>query len=351
MTTIYDVAQLAGVSPKTVSRVLNQHTTVKAETREAVEQAMLQLGYVPSSAARALRSQKSGLIGVITGVAADDAEYSDVRGLPDWFLIQGAQQVATEWGKTLLIADCANDACRLPTLMQQLHQYRAEGLLLVSEFHQAIRLPAQENCPIVLLNCFDPQKKLPAILPDDEQNQFLLTQRIIAQGHRRIAYITLPNYIMATQYRLRGYRAALAQASIAYDAQLVATGYTNRRNEIDDLWRALHTVLNVSPAPTVLCCGNDEMAMRVYGMLRTRGIKIPEDISVAGFDDHRQIAETLYPALTTVALPYVEMGRQAALQLIQPQLAGSLHTDMTQRLIGKVAWRDSVLPHDTAENV
>ncbi|ULJ64897.1 LacI family DNA-binding transcriptional regulator [Wielerella bovis] len=345
MTTIYDVARLAGVSPKTVSRVLNNDVPVKETTREAVEQAIQTLGYIPSSAARALRSQRSGLIGVIMGVADENMQQTDVHGgLPEMFLTQGAQQIAAQMGKTLMIADCGGDSKRVPDLIRQFQQYRAEGIICVSESHQKIRLPFQPNCPVVLLNCFD-DAGTPAILPDDENNQRRLTERLIANGHQRIAYITLPTNIVATQQRLQGYRAALWNAGLVVDNALIATGYTDRSNKIDDLWAALNNIMRQPEKPTVICCGNDEMAMRVYGMLRVQGVKIPEEMSIAGFDDHRQIAETLYPALTTVELPYVKMGKRAAellLQLIHNKQPENIPLQ-AERIMGEVAWRESVL--------
>lgn len=339
MTTIYDVAKHAGVSPKTVSRVLNNSTSVKESTRQMVQQAFEELGYIPSSAARALRSQRSGLIGLITG-SIGATEASDVRGLPDMFLVQGAQAAAAAADKTLMVADTGGRTERFLHLINQFQQYRAEGMVYVSEFHQQIDLPMlPENCPIVLLNCFDTQKT-PAVVPDDAFGQFELVCRIIAKGHRRIGYITLPENIIATKLRLAGYRQALAAADIAYDDRLVATGYTDRTNDIRDLWLALDNVLNQPNPPTALCCGNDEMAMRIYGMLRTRGVKIPEAISVAGYDNHAQIAETLYPTLSTAELPYTEMGKRAIQILLQ---LNKKHRQAPVIVRGETVWRDSVL--------
>ncbi|QMT31679.1 LacI family DNA-binding transcriptional regulator [Alysiella filiformis] len=340
MTTIYDVARLAGVSPKTVSRVLNNDAPVKDATRQAVQQAMAELGYVPSLAARALRSQRSGLIGVITGNIAPMPQEVNLRGLPDTFLVQGTQKAANDAGKTLMVADTGGTADGFVQLVRLFQQYRAEGIIYVSEFHQEIELPTlPECCPIVLLNCFD-QKHTPAVLPDDAFGQYELVCQILAQGHRRIAYITLPENIIATQLRLQGYRAALAEANIAFDEKLVATGYTDRSNNIQDLWQALDRVLNQPNPPTALCCGNDEMAMRVYGMLRTQGIRVPQAMSVAGYDNHSQIAEALYPELTTAELPYVEMGRKAVKLLLEKQQ----HQTTPHCVQGETIWRNSVLP-------
>lgn len=343
MPTIYDVAQRAGVSPKTVSRVLNHDAAVKTSTRHIVEQAMQELGYIPSSAARLMRSQRSGLIGVITRVASNNIEKSTVRGLPDMFLVDGAQKIAAQAGKTLMVANANSQSERVAELMRQFLQYRAEGIIYVSEFHQTIQLPIPNECPVVLLNCFD-DAHTPAIVPDDEHGQYQLVKQLIAHGHRRIAYITLPEHIIATQLRLAGYKAALAEYGIEFDEQLIATGYVDRTNNINDLWLALQKVLHHAHPPTVLCCGNDEMAMRVYGMLRTRGIKVPEDISVAGFDNHEQIAETLFPTLTTASLPYAAMGEQA-MKLLLKKINGqdAVPSDYPCKIAGHIAWRDSVI--------
>lgn len=340
MTTIYDVAKLAQVSPKTVSRVLNNDAKVKDSTRQVVQQAIAELGYIPSSAARALRLQRSGLIGVITGNIAPTPQEINLRGLPDTFLVQGTQKAANEAGKTLMVGDTGGTAEGFVQLVRLFQQYRAEGIVYVSEFHQEIELPTlPERCPIVLLNCFD-QQKTPAILPDDAFGQYELVCQILARGHRRVAYITLPENIIATRLRLEGYRAALAEAGIEFDEKLIATGYTDRSNNIQDLWQALDRVLNQPNPPTALCCGNDEMAMRVYGMLRTQGVRIPQAMSVAGYDNHSQIAEALYPELTTAELPYVEMGRKAIKLLLDTNT-----NHATPHLVqGETIWRNSVLP-------
>lgn len=343
MATIYDVARLAGVSPKTVSRVLNNDAPVKETTRRAVEKAIAKLGYVPSSAARAMRSHRSGLIGVITGAVSHSSEEAEESGLPDMFLVQGAQQVAAETGKTLIIADTGDDVARVPGLLHTFRQYRVEGLLYVAEHHQEVDLSNLNiDIPLVLLNCFD-KAGTPSVIPDDESAQRRLTAQIIAQGHSRIGYLTLPENIVATPLRLAGYRSALAEAGIGYDAGLVATGYTDRSNNIDDLLRAIDTLLRNPDPPTVLCCGNDEMALRVYGILRTRGIKVPEDISVAGYDNYRLIAETLFPPLSSVELPYNAMGRRAA-EILFDKIEGRTIADKLPIAVsGEVCWRASVL--------
>jgi LacI family transcriptional regulator len=147
----------------------------------------------------------------------------------------------------------------------------------------------------------------------------------------------------ATALRIDGYKDALAEAGIGFDPALVVTAYPDGRlHDSQLLWDAIDRLLTLPQPPTVLACGNDEMAMRVYGILRTRGIKVPEDISVAGFDNYRVIAETLYPPLSTVELPYAAMGVRAA-DLLLSLIQGSAETRTTPTLVsGPVCWRSSV---------
>ncbi|MDO4247659.1 MAG: LacI family DNA-binding transcriptional regulator [Neisseria sp.] len=344
MATIYDVAKLAGVSPKTVSRVLNNDAPVRPTTRKAVEQAIAELGYIPLSAARAMRSHRSGLVGLITGAISRAPGHSELRGLPDMYLVQGAQQAAAETSKTLVIADTGDKPERINQLFRTFRQHRVEGIVYVAEFHQEVDLPVMpDDCPLVLLNCFD-RKNTPAVIPDDEYGQRVLVEQIITHGHRRIAYLSLQPNAVATYLRTMGYRKALLQAGIDYDAALVETGYTDLRNDSSDLWCALDRLLALAQPPTVICCGNDEMALRVYGILRTRGIRVPQDIAVAGFDNYRAITETLFPPLSSAELPYTQMGAQAVKILVDMIEHNRMPEPNPVLVRGDVVWRSSVLP-------
>ena len=343
VTTIYDVAKRAGVSPKTVSRVLNGDAPVKKQTRDAVDAAMAELGYVPSNAARMMRSNKSGLVGLITGAISHGIEPTEPEGLPDLFIVQGIQHTMSSSGKTLMIADTDGVSDQVPHLIRTFLQHRVEGIIYVADHHKQVTLPkVPDGFPIVLANCFDPEGH-PCVLPDDKQGQKGLVAKLIQSGHRRIGFLTLDRTLVATGLRYRGYREALAEADIPYADELVTMGYEEgQERESQILMQALNRLLSLEEPPTVICCGNDEMALRLYGLLRSRGIRVPEDISVAGYDNYRVIAETLFPPLTTVELPYFTMGQIAAQHLLvltseqdtKPELPG---------LVGSpVCWRSSV---------
>lgn len=343
MATIYDVARLAGVSPKTVSRVLNGDGPVGQDKREAVQAAMDALGYVPSNAARMMRSARSGLVGLITG-AISMAEGSKPTGLPELVIVQGIQQAFSRTQMTLMIADTGGRLDRVPALVDTFLRHRVEGLIYVAEYHQEVRLPPiPAGTPLILANCFD-KTGTPAVLPDDRRGMLDLTRRLIAAGHRRIGYLTLFSTLPATLLRSDGYRAALAEAGLSYDPALVAPcELESPEGETQLLWDAIDRMLALPDPPTVFCCGNDKMALKVYGILRSRGLRIPEEISVAGYDNHRVIAETLFPPLTTVELPYKAMGARAA-QMLLDAISGESRNDPGPHLVGgPVHWRASVI--------
>jgi LacI family transcriptional regulator len=344
LATIYDVAKAANVSAKTVSRVLNSDAPVGRDTREAVERAMASLGYVPSNAARMMRSNKSGLIGLITGAISRTPALDELTGLPDLFIVQGIQQVMAEKGLTLMIADTAGSFDRVAPLIRTFLEHRVEGLIYVADHHQEVFLPdTPPGPPVVLVNCFD-RHNTPSVVPNDEDGQFALVSKIIAQGHKRIAYLTLPASHIATQLRSNGYRSALKAAGIAYDPALVCAAYGPGQNtDVALLSRAIDQLLLNPDPPTVLCFGNDEMALRGYGILRTRGVAVPDQISVAGFDDYRAISTMLVPPLSTVDLPYRQMGQEAARRLIgmieKPETRSNGQTIVDAPLV----WRGSVV--------
>ncbi len=349
LSTIYDVAKLSGVSPKTVSRVLNGDAPVKEDTRRKVREAMATLGYAPSQAARMMRSTRSGLVGLITGAISRTPTTSDPTGLPDLFIVQAIQRVMAKRGMIMMIADTGDETGSVPVLAATFAQHRVEGLIYVADHHRMVEADlTRAGCPVLLVNCYD-DLGTPSVLPDDFAGGEDLVARLIENGHRRIGFLTLDTEMPAARLRLEGYRAAHEAAGLTADPALVVPGHVEGQELAGGvLTNALERLLALDPRPSVICCGNDEMAMRLYGLLRSRGLRVPEDISVAGYDDHRAISEMLYPPLTTVELPYREMGRLAAERLLEmiggtPPASGG-----PERVKGPVIWRSSVtaLTHD-----
>ncbi len=345
MPTIYDVARAVGVSPKTVSRVINGDAPVNTRTREAIEAAMGDLGYVPSSAARAMRSQRTGLVGLVTGAISGRQAGGGTTGLPDVQIVQGIQRILAERRMTLLISDTGGDLGMVPQLFRTLREHRVEGIFYVADHRMQIELPPMGAAErLLLVNAFD-EAGTPCVLPDDVHGEETLTAALIADGHRRIGFLTLPSGLVAYPLRLDGYRRALAAAGIRFDPDLVIDADRDGGpGERAALGEAIDRMMATGAPPTVLLCGNDRLAVTVYGLLRARGVAVPEEMSVAGYDDYRVISETLYPKLTTMELPYQRMG-EAAARLMLGALRGEEPLERGTRIEirGDLRWRDSVV--------
>lgn len=301
-----DVAALAGVSRATVSAVLNATSGIRlsAATRERVLAAVDELGFSPNIAARSLRSRRSNVLGLVT---------SEIATTPYAVAIsKGAQDAAFRHGKMLLIIDTDGDSAMQAEAVAKLTAWRAEGLAIATDYHREVPPPRVRETPVTLVNCFAVDAGVTCIVPDEQQGGRLATQSLIDAGHRRIALINGPHGYPASAGRLSGYRAAHRAAGLPVDKRLVRSG---------DWWqesglRHANTLLDLPDPPTALFCANDWTAMGAYDAIKERGLRIPADVSVIGFDNRTEIAAHLRPALTTVALPYEEMGELAVEHLL-----------------------------------
>lgn len=296
-----DVAELAGVSRTTVSFVVNEApgVTISPATRQRVWEAVEELGFQSNELARGLRSHQSNVIGLVTKEIATTPYAVGI--------IRGAQEAALDHGKTLLIVDADGRDDAVENALDKMEQWRAEGCIFATDYHREISLPGRmPRIPAVLVNCFS-EDRVPAIVPDEVQGGVTATRALIAAGHRRIGFVNGPPDSTASAGRLQGYRNALAEAGLGFDDRLVRSG---------DWWQesgaqATAELLDLPDRPTALFCGNDWMAMGAYDIVKERGLSIPGDVAVIGFDNREEIAAHMRPALSTVALPYQDMGRRA----------------------------------------
>jgi LacI family transcriptional regulator len=308
-----DVAALAGVSRTTVSFVLNNtpHVAIPDVTRARVLAAAEQLGFRPNELARSLRAGHSNVLGLITSEIATTPYAVAV--------IKGAQQTAAAHGRTLLIVD-TDGAGPTSEALGAMAQWRAEGLLYATDYHREVALPpGLGETPMVLVNCFSTGSGHPAVVPDERQGGRLATATLLAAGHRRIGLINGPDGYPASAGRLQGYLDAHAEAGVPVDRALIRAG---------DWWQetgAAHAagLLALADPPTALFCANDWMAMGTYDLVKERGLRIPADVAVVGFDNREEIAAHMRPGLTTVALPYWDMGRRGIELLIAGAAAGA----------------------------
>jgi LacI family transcriptional regulator len=307
--TLRDVAKRAGVSIKTVSRIVNGDDAVNAKTRAFVQQHLKTLNYVPNHAARQMRNGASSLYGLMTDAVATTPYSVDI--------VRGAQSALTDPHQTLMIASSDGDPLREAELWDMFRAHRVAGVIYAAMFHRPHVLQETEyDQEVILANCFATKGKAASIIPDDAQGGYTQAQHVLKLGHRRIGVITLIDGLEATRLRQEGMRRAFAEAGVPLDESLVMSGYGGRiRAEESHVFERATAMLRGPSRPTAILCANDQAALQVYCAAAALGLSIPQDLSVIGFDDMTLISETLYPKLTTVALPYFEIGRRAATML------------------------------------
>lgn len=311
--TLRDIAQRAGVGDGTVSRVLNNHPNVSADTRARVLRAMEELDYRPNFSARHMRTQQSRLIGFLTDVVATTPFAGQI--------IQGAQEVAWREGRILMIVNTDNDASLTEAAIDVFLERDVEGIIYAAMSHHVVNLPETvRRVPVALANCFSSDGKLACAVPDEVRGGREATLALLAAGHRRIGLINFEfnPAVPAATGRLDGYREALASYGIAYDERLVYFSVDDSERGFD----GTNTLMNLPEPPTALFCINDRTALGAYNALRARGLRIPEDVAVVSFDDQTVITEGLRPRLSSMALPHRQMGQWAA-EAVLRQISGA----------------------------
>lgn len=309
--TMKDIAERAGVSRTAVSLVLNGRDSVALadETRDRVISIAAELGYRPNAGARALARNQSDWYGLITEIVTAPFAVD---------IIKGAQDRALLDEKYLLIASTESDPAAETAAIERLLEQRVEGLLYAATWHRAVEVPEiAREVPTVLVNCFDAEGRYPAIVPDERTGGRRATERLLAAGHRRIGLINLDPDIPAAVGRRVGYHEVLREAGVVPDENLEISGHATA----DGGYLAASALLDLADPPTALFCANDRMAMGAYDAIKERGLRIPNDVAVIGFDNQELIAAYLRPGLTTVALPFDEMGAKGV-ELLASIIAG-----------------------------
>ena len=312
MVSIVDVAKAAGVSNKTVSRVVNGEPNVKPATKERVQGVIRDLGYVPNMAARLVRSSRSLTLGIVTDFISTTPYSGDiVRGIQEW---------AEENGRTVLLANTNGDRDKEREIWRTFQSHRIGGALYVSMYHREISPSLGDVAtPTVLVNCHpEPANGYPSIEPNDYQGSHDLTRYVLERGHRRIGYIRLNPKLLGAELRLSAFREAVREAGLSdsdVDIRLGMEGPIG--SETNRVYSQAQDLLTGSNPPTALMCGNDEIAFQAYLAALGAGLRIPEDISIVGFDDFQTVSLALKPELTTAALPYYALGYRGADRLMR----------------------------------
>jgi LacI family repressor for deo operon, udp, cdd, tsx, nupC, and nupG len=298
-TTIHDVAEAAGVSLQTVSRVINNRPDVALETRQRVLETIDTLGYQPSEVARSLATQRTNLLGLVT-IDYEDYFYAGVSS--------GVQGEAHQNGYMLVITSIERDLRLEMGYVQRLRAQRVDGLIIIrdtimlSEFPAGSGLPDIEM-PVVLACMKFPEDKVPFVDIDNQDGARQVGEHFLKYGHHRFAMITAPSKYQVSLERSKGFLAAIESAGITIDPRLVVEGDWH----IQGGYQAARQLLSGGHGFTALFVHNDNMAIGAIQALREAGLRVPEDVSVAGFDD-LPISAHLDPPLTSVWQPRHELG-------------------------------------------
>jgi len=310
---IFDVAKLAGVSIKTVSRVVNHEPNVRESTQAKVEKAIGDLNYRPDQSARNLASHRSHLIGLVYD---DPAAYE----LPtSGYIIkmqQGALKACRSALSELLIHPCnyrkKDVAAQLKTLIEEM---RPAGIILaapLSNMPKIVRAIDATNTPFVRLSPGKPDEQRYSISTNDRESSAEMTRYLVSLGHKRIAFITGHPSHKAVANRFLGYQDGLQQSGLKFSEQLVVAG----DNSIGSGEASAKKLLARKQPPTAIFAANDDMAVGVIRVAHSLHVDVPEQLSVAGFDDIA-LARMVYPSLTTIRQPLTEMTQRAATALIE----------------------------------
>ena len=317
--TMKDVALQANVSTATVSRALMNPEKVSQATRNRVEQAALEVGYLPQLQGRNMKRNESRTILVIVPDICDPF-FSEV--------IRGIEVTAAAQGYLVLIGDCAHQNQQEKTFIDLIITKQIDGMLLLgSRLPFDASIEEQRNLPpMVMANEFAPELGLPTVHIDNLTASFDAVNYLHELGHQRIGCIAGPEEMPLCHYRLQGYVQALRRCGITVDPHYIARG--NFTFEAGST--ALEQLLALPQPPTAVFCHSDIMALGALSYAKRRGLKIPDDLSIIGFD-HISLAEFCDPPLTTVSQPRFDIGREAMLLLLN-QLSGQV-VDSGSRLL------------------
>ncbi|CDH25593.1 DNA-binding transcriptional regulator CytR [Xenorhabdus bovienii] len=328
LATMKDVANVAGVSTATVSRTLMNPDKVSARTRQKVESAVLEVGYYPHNLTKNLRRNESRAILVIVPNISDPFFTEVIRGI---------EETAAEHGYLVLIGDCKHQQQQEHAFINLLITKRIDGMVLLgSNIPFDVSKEEQKNLPpMVMANEFAPDLELPTVHIDNLTSAFNATYHLQKLGHKRIACITGPETMPLCHYRLQGYIQALHRTGEAIREDYILRGDFTHESGAE----LAEILLNLPEPPSAIFCHSDIMAIGVMWQAKKMGLKLPEDLSVIGFDN-LNLAQYSEPPLTTVAQPCYEIGYYSILLLLE-QLQGRIVSKGSRLLDAELLIRGS----------
>ncbi|MCR4430943.1 MAG: LacI family transcriptional regulator [Tepidanaerobacteraceae bacterium] len=328
--TIKDIAREANVSITTVSRVINnKNEGVSKETKDKILQIMKRLNYRPNSVARSLVTKKTHTLGLIL---------PDITNpfFPD--LVRGVEDTANIYGYNIILCNTDDDIAKEKTYIKVLKEKCIDGIIYTSTIkseNQNVKMLLKYEIPFVMLDRLIDIKGVPYIYADGESGMYEIIRYLIENNHRRIAYISGPMTNHTAIQRFEGYKRAMAEAGLSPDGDLIMEGNYKMRSG----YECMSEILKKKKKFTAVACANDLMAVGALECLRESGMKVPDDISVTGYDDI-YVSNVVTPKLTTMAQPTYEMGCLAARILIK-SIAEENH-EKEVKLRPKLVIRESV---------
>ena len=326
-TTIKDVARMAGVSVATVSRTLNGHANVTAQTRGHVLGVVAQLRFVPSSAARSMITRRTHTVGALL---------PDLHGEYFSELIRGIDLAARARGLHLLVSSSHGDAAEAAAALRAMNG-RVDGLLVMSPHVSADFLwgNVADDLPAVLMNTHVAGSQHSSFAVDNHGGARAMVGHLVGRGHRDIAFIAGPESNFEAQERLRGYRAAIADLLPGVPEQVLQGDFTKESG-----YRAGSQVVALTRRPSAVFASNDMMAIGCLAALNEAGLQVPNDIALAGFDDV-PVSRYVSPPLTTVRARITELGGLALERLASEIEEAEHHTPLHQTLRAELVVRQS----------
>jgi LacI family repressor for deo operon, udp, cdd, tsx, nupC, and nupG len=327
MSKMTDVARLAGVSTATVSRVLAGGDKVANIKKEKVMKAIEQLNYKPNRLASNLRTLKSK---TIVAVVRDISKsfFSDI--------IRGIEDVAYEQNYKVLLGDINNDPNRENDYIKLYNEKLVDGVILIGTRNTAdALLKLTEGIPVVLASEFLDRIDLPKVSIDNIASSRQAADHLIGLGHKRIGFISGPMDIVICRDRMEGYRQGMLEHGLPVDEDLIHEGDWS----IESGYEMAAKMLTLGQRPTAIFASNDDMAFGVIKCVKDRGLRVPQDVSVVGFDNI-SMASILEPSLTTVSQPRYEIGAKA-MELLLQLIKGEQVTQRQYTLQSKLVIRES----------
>lgn len=332
---IKDLAEIAEVSHSTVSRALHHSPLVNGETGDRIRQLAVQMGYRPSAIARSLVTRKTWTIGVVVTTIADPfiAE-----------VVSGIEEKANDCGYSVFLANSNADPEREMKVVHSFHERRVDGILVTASRVGAIYVPmlSEMNVPIVLINNQHPSDFAHSVVIDNVTASRKAVEHLVKLGHKRIAYIGDRYGYQSDTERFAGYRQALEYADVSFLPELVVHG----DGKAESAGPAIERLFEAATSPTAIFCYNDMTALGALRAIRRRGLKVPDDVSLVGFDD-LFIASYTQPLLTTVRQPHRQMGLMAMEMLLKLFSAEQAKTSV--KVEGELIVRESTASPKTPE--